>query len=697
MKKLISLALILISIQVAHSQNQIISRLKQPPPNRFGISDLWSIDLNNTTRKEIKGYIVGTLSEDKDGLIVQARTNLFNIKPGNNTYTQKDFPDADVNYYNNRYKEILLRTGGAPDGYYTICITVYNEFDEVIGQENCIYHNIRLAGNINLISPEDDAILDLEQPVLFSWTPLPEAKYYNFKLVEVLMGQSPLVAIEQNRPLIDRRISGSNSLQLTPQEIKSFLRGIELKDIRRTFAWKVSSGESESDVYVWKCCKSAITDNYELDSLDIIVFNLCESKDDNAVENPTKVNCDDIGNLTESLLEIFNDESFVSEFKKVFINEQQNGILCRIIDHDGIRDTTNFDNKRMIKAEMYVDKITAYGERTIGAGQVTEILKLANRQSNGRNLLVLLIADNQAVINALLSEYNYGQEFDTLLAKMNLGQVQGILLGGDETVYIYARQTGENKFRNIIINSFNNNDWDNILLSKKNNLLNFVIKNKSIPYKKIIAERQMKNFRITLMYPDGQIAESSVENLQTELEEFARILMTDEGVKPPKNVTIPKQTQGATFGERVNAALINFFAQEENAEIGEEILILIGTPKGKTVPCPPQGCGCTDNGGVSCSCKHWPGSSDYCLCQLCAIKGGGMEPINFLPPPNNHNGITTKDILIILKEDTTPIDESFYEVVREGLNKVSEFRKNNSNALFFKEKYSIGVNEPGVN
>lgn len=47
------IAILLISSTMS-SEAQVISRLKQPPPNRFGISDLWSIDLNNTTRKESK-------------------------------------------------------------------------------------------------------------------------------------------------------------------------------------------------------------------------------------------------------------------------------------------------------------------------------------------------------------------------------------------------------------------------------------------------------------------------------------------------------------------------------------------------------------------------------------------------------------------------------------------------------------------
>lgn len=251
MKKLLLFFVLTFLITNSYSQNQVISRLKQPPPNRFGISDLWSIDLNNTTRKEIKGYIIGTLSEDKDGLIVEARTKLFTIKPGNNTYTQKDFPNADINYYNNRYKEILLRTGGAPDGDYTICITVYNEFDEVIGQENCIYHSVRQLNNITLISPEDNSALT-DETIVFSWVPLPAAKEYSLKIVELIGRQSPTDAMRDNRPFFQKDNIRTPSFQYPSSERKF--------SENKTYAWQVylkdNPEQTASEIWTFSVSKS---------------------------------------------------------------------------------------------------------------------------------------------------------------------------------------------------------------------------------------------------------------------------------------------------------------------------------------------------------------------------------------------------------------------------------------------------------
>lgn len=174
------------------------------------------------------------------------------------------------------------------------------------------------------------------------------------------------------------------------------------------------------------------------------------------------------------------------------------------------------------------------------------------------------------------------------------------------------------------------------------------------------------------------------------MEEFAKILIGENGVKPGSvnKQTQGKQTQGATFGERVNRELINFFTTEESKEFGEDLLILTGTPTGKVVQCPPPGCGCTDHGGESCSCKLWPGSTEFCLCLLCPDKGSGMPPIDLLPPPNNDNGIKTKDIVIILKDNKATDDDTFNDIVRQGLTKVAELRKNKVDALVIKVKHN---------
>lgn len=729
MKKLLLFFSLIFLVANSYSQNQIISKLKQPPPNRLTISDLWELQLNNITRKDIKGYVFGTLSEANAGLIAEGRSKIINIKPGNNTYSYNDFSNADVSFTNNQYKEIFLRSGNAPEGDYTICVTVYNESDEVIGQENCIYHSVRLAGNITLISPDDDAEVDLEQPVLFSWSPLPGAKNFNIKIVEVLQGQSPLVAIEQNRPLIDKNISGSNSFQLNTAELKSFMRGIEKKDIRRTFAWRVSSGESKSDVYVWKCCKSALANNDELDSLEIVVFNLCASKNVNAGENPTKVmdeDCDDYGNLAESLLEIFNDESFVSEFRKVFNNENGNVVLYKM---ESANDNPLYNDSGHLKVKLIEtikkgaktikltpDKMEAGGERIIGMGQVTEILKSVNRRTGNKKFLTIIIADNEVVFDAVFSGYNSGDQSDSTYSKMTLNDVKGILVAADfeeSGAISYMRQIGGEKIENIISNTFKNNDWDNTLKSNSNSLLNYSIKTKNISLILFDSFADIFQPHFYLSIPDGLFSEEQTNNIINDFKEISSNVGeiwwgeykgTLELFRVSGNKNRAKEIDGLVAEADDNKRIMRqnnnnltrdgeFFLDDqkvrkiddskfdgivslllkvakdpENSE--EDPIVIVAKQIGAGGKCPPDGCGCDGNSGESCECVHLIKTADgFCACKPCLrnVNSGNKQkppkkekPVKSTPvydSPWTEASSALRSFLIVFSPEAETLDE----------------------------------------
>ena len=256
LKKLLTVFFATILIAGSFAQNQVITKLKQPPPNKIGIADLWSFELNNTTRKEIKGYITGSLSEDKNGTIVKGQSKLFVIKPGRNSYTYKDFSDADIRYNNTKYKEILLRTGSVPDGDYTICVEVYNENGDLIGIENCIYHSVRQLGNISLLSPADGDEIDLEQPIIFSWTPLPDAKEYSLKIVELIGNQSPVTALEQNPPFFTKANIKASQFQYPLNERKF--------QSEKSYAWVISSNGVLSDIGLFTVKPSVIVSSDKL-------------------------------------------------------------------------------------------------------------------------------------------------------------------------------------------------------------------------------------------------------------------------------------------------------------------------------------------------------------------------------------------------------------------------------------------------
>ena len=240
-KLLAILFLTVILLTNLQAQNQVRISLKQPPPNQLGVSEMWNLELNNTTGSDIKIYLTGTATEERDGLIIEGKTKLFTLKPGRSNYKYNDFSNAEVKYNNSVYKEIILRTGNAPEGIYTICVTAYNEQGEIAGLENCIIQPIKEAGSITLISPADGEEIDIEQPLIFTWTTLPKAKDYTLKIVEIRTGQSPDAAMKENRELF-MKDGIRTAVYKYPISEKKF-------EVGSKYAWQISADELKSEVW----------------------------------------------------------------------------------------------------------------------------------------------------------------------------------------------------------------------------------------------------------------------------------------------------------------------------------------------------------------------------------------------------------------------------------------------------------------
>jgi len=245
-KKFTYLILLLLAANVIFAQSDKIRIiLKQPPPNQMGIGDMWNITLTNTTKEDLKIYLTGTATEEKDGLIVEGKSKVFTVKPGKSNYKYNDFSNAEIKYNNSKYKEIMLRQGNAPEGTYTICVTAYEETGDIAGQENCIINPVKQMGSITLISPEDGGEITPEQPIIFSWTPLPGAKDYTLKIVEIKGDQSPEVAMKTNKPVWEK--SGITTTTTQVPYIAIDEPGLKIMDKKKKFAWMVKSGEVQSE------------------------------------------------------------------------------------------------------------------------------------------------------------------------------------------------------------------------------------------------------------------------------------------------------------------------------------------------------------------------------------------------------------------------------------------------------------------
>jgi hypothetical protein len=248
MKTLKTLAVIFVllaaitNLQAQSDKIRII--LKQPPPNQMGVGDLWNLELNNTTDKDMKIYLTGTATEEKDGLIIEGKSKVFTIKPGRSTYKYNDFSNAEVKYNNGKYKEIILRTGNAPEGSYTICVTAFDEGGTEVGRENCIMQSVQQMVSITLLTPSDGEEIDPDTlpGLMFSWTPLPKGGPYSIKIVELKGDQSPEVAMKQNRAILEVNDIRTTTHHVAPSQVKVIVMGMK-------YAWQVTSGNVESEVY----------------------------------------------------------------------------------------------------------------------------------------------------------------------------------------------------------------------------------------------------------------------------------------------------------------------------------------------------------------------------------------------------------------------------------------------------------------
>jgi hypothetical protein len=219
------------------SQNQVIVRLKVPPPNKMSMKDVWSMTLKNTTGRELRIYLEGNASESKDGVLAEGKSKVFVLPPGEKTYGYDDFKTGSVIWKNKKYEEIILRTGSVPSGDYTFCVTAYNEKGDVAGQENCIDHKIEIATDqeITLIQPSDGEKLGAKTGMTFMWAPInPTPKEgYTFKLVEIKGTQSAQEAINSNVPFLKQDNIRSTTFQY-PISAPKLME-------KRKYAWMVSS------------------------------------------------------------------------------------------------------------------------------------------------------------------------------------------------------------------------------------------------------------------------------------------------------------------------------------------------------------------------------------------------------------------------------------------------------------------------
>ncbi len=241
----IIIVLVFFIIDVNAQQNYTVT-LKMPPPGTLNISDLWNVMVTNNSGSEQSGYLTGTAREDKDGMIAKGTTVPILFKKGVNNIKIKDLPKTpDVEYMasDQRYKESLVRHGKFPSGKYEICVKfISSSSNEELGSD-CINQEVSEEGMLTLISPADGEQTDSKTPVIFSWSSGGKTPVggYTLKICEVMKGQTPETALENNRTFYEMTGVKTSNLKY-PNSAKTFEEGKE-------YAWMVKAGNAGSNVH----------------------------------------------------------------------------------------------------------------------------------------------------------------------------------------------------------------------------------------------------------------------------------------------------------------------------------------------------------------------------------------------------------------------------------------------------------------
>ena len=245
---ILSLFLIFLTLE-ANAQGSITVRLKMPPPGKLNVTDFYAVTLVNNTESAQSVYLVGTATEEKDGLIARGTTVPFNLKKGTTMLKIKDLsktPDVEYTAKDPRYKTALVRTGDFPSGVYEVCVSVFSDSTNAELGSDCFSQTVSETGILSLINPSDGQEIVPKTPLIFTWmySGKPSSEGYTLKIVEVKKGQTPESAMERNRAFFEKKGIRSTTLKY-PNSAPTFEEG-------KKYAWHIKSGATLSEIFTFR-------------------------------------------------------------------------------------------------------------------------------------------------------------------------------------------------------------------------------------------------------------------------------------------------------------------------------------------------------------------------------------------------------------------------------------------------------------
>ena len=188
------------------SYSQVLISQLPPNPVRFSVDDLWDITIiNNDEGRQV--FLKGSLSSEQGNRIFESYTSEFSIVKGTKRVNKNDIQTLNTSYNtNNPSAQIISQFNNLPYGKYTLCVNVYDVDNNDLLAESCIDYESQPVTPPTLLTPDFCQEVNTKFP-FFSWlSPMPEIRgqqvYYDFKLTEVINGQSYEDAIQRNLAVV---------------------------------------------------------------------------------------------------------------------------------------------------------------------------------------------------------------------------------------------------------------------------------------------------------------------------------------------------------------------------------------------------------------------------------------------------------------------------------------------------------------
>jgi hypothetical protein len=254
-KKIFSLVCLVLPVALSA---QVTISAQLPPAGLVQKDQLWNLVLVNNKEDILNVNIRMNVQDAVSGeLVMSANTGMLLLSKGVKLISKNDVQPVLYNFNQDGFAKSFL-----PIGSYITCYQVYStseKGEELLGDE-CIKLNIDPLSPPLLTSPADKSEVITPYPQ-FSWVPpAPFDMFtnlsYELVLAEVLEGQSPSEAIQQNTPAYSK----SNITQ--PYE--SYASSFTALQPEKTYAWQVVAKNgadyaTKTEVWTFKIKKDSIT------------------------------------------------------------------------------------------------------------------------------------------------------------------------------------------------------------------------------------------------------------------------------------------------------------------------------------------------------------------------------------------------------------------------------------------------------